>query len=515
MSFTVVANGTPPLSYQWRKDSVAISGATSTTLTLNNVQSTTAGSYTVTVSNAAGTVTSNAATLTVNVAATITAQPASQTVNAGATATFTVVATGTAPLSYQWRKDGAAIPGATNGTLTLSGVQSTDAGSYTVVITNSAGSTTSNAATLTVNVAAAINTQPASQAVNSGTTATFTVAATGTAPVSYQWRKDDTAISGATNDTLTLSSVQSTDAGNYTVVVTNSAGSTTSNAAMLAVTIPNPGRLINLSVLAPLTTAGDSFLLGYVVSGASATNPKPLIIRAAGPSLGALNYPGTLVDPKLELFAASTKTGENDDWGGSSATITAMAAVGAFAYTGPASRDAAVVANITSRDNSVKISAGASAVNGTGAVIAEVYDATPTASFTVTTPRLINFSVIKNVGSSVTLGFVIGGTPSETVLVRAIGPTLGLAPFNVGGTMADPKVELFDATGKSLATNDNWGGTAALTAAFSQAGAFVLPANSKDAALVTTLAPGDYSVVVTPVSGTATGTALLEVYDVP
>src|SRR5262249_31277096 len=152
----------------------------------------------------------------------------------------------------------------------------------------------------------------------------------------------------------------------------------------------------------------------------------------------------------LELFAGATKTGENDDWGGASSTSAAMTAVGAFAYGSATSRDAAFVTNIATRDNSVKISAGASAPNRAGGVIAEVYDATPTASFTAaTTPRLINFSVIKNVGTSVTLGFVIGGTTSETVLVRAIGPSLGIAPFNLPAVMADPQVELFDAAGKS------------------------------------------------------------------
>jgi hypothetical protein len=278
----------------------------------------------------------------------------------------------------------------------------------------------------------------------------------------------------------------------------------------------NPGRLVNLSVLAPLTAAGDTFSLGYVVSGATASNPKPLVVRAAGPSLGALGYPGVLDDPKLELFAGSTKTQENDDWGGLATTTSAMAGVGAFAYSSATSLDAAIAMNTTSRDNSVKISAGAHTANGTGAVIAEVYDATPGSSYnSATTPRLINFSIIKNVGASVTLGFVIGGATSETVLIRAVGPALGIAPFNIGGVMADPQVELFDAAGKSLATSDNWGGTAALIAAFDGTGAFRLPVTSKDAALVITLAPGNYTIAVTPVTGTSGGIALLEVYDVP
>ncbi len=366
--------------------------------------------------------------------------------------------------------------------------------------------------------------QPSAQNAFAGGTASFNIGATGVGTLTYQWRKDGVPIAGATGSTLTLSAITAANAGSYDVIVRDSTSTLTSATAHLSVASAPPvattvpAHLINLSVLAPLVTAGDSFSLGYVVNGATTTNPKPLVIRAAGPSLGALGVGGTLLDPKIELYADSTKTGENDDWGGSSATAAAMAAVGGFAYTSPTSRDAAVAANISSRNNSVKVSAGALVPSGTGTVIAEVYDATPTASFNATTtPRLINFSVIKTVTTSVTLGFVVGGSAgtTENVLVRAIGPTLGVAPFNVGGAMADPKVELFDAFGKSIASNDNWGGTAALSAAFGQTGAFALATGSKDAALVAQLAPGNYSVVVTPVTGSASGIALLEVYDVP
>src|SRR5439155_1646557 len=139
--------------------------------------------FAVVVTNTAGTVTSAAATLTVNpapVAPAISTQPGNQTVTAGQTATFTVVATGTAPLGYQWQKNGSA---------------------FAVVVTNTAGTVTSASATLTVNpapVAPAITTQPANQTVTAGQTATFTVVATGTAPLGYQWQKNGANIAGAT-----------------------------------------------------------------------------------------------------------------------------------------------------------------------------------------------------------------------------------------------------------------------------------------------------------------------------
>src|SRR5256886_2251771 len=174
------------------------------------------------------------------VAPLITTQPASQTVTLGQTATFTVVATGTAPLSYQWRKSGTAISGATAPTYTTPATTSADSGSqFTVVVSNTAGSVTSNAATLTVNASAtapSITTQPASQTLTVGQTATFTVVATGTAPLSYQWQKNGTAITGATSATYTTPATTSADNGaQFVVVVSNVAGNVTSNAATLTV----------------------------------------------------------------------------------------------------------------------------------------------------------------------------------------------------------------------------------------------------------------------------------------
>src|SRR4029077_10957841 len=197
----------------------------------------------VVVSNTAGSVTSSAAILTVNAAAvapSITTQPASQTVTAGQTAFFSVAATGTAPLTYQWQKNSVAITGATSSSYTTPVTASSDNGAqFTVVVTNTAGSATSSAAILTVNaapVAPSITTQPASQTVTAGQTAPFSVAATGTAPLTYQWQKNSVAITGATSSSYTTPVTASSDNGaQFTVVVTNTAGSATSSAAILTV----------------------------------------------------------------------------------------------------------------------------------------------------------------------------------------------------------------------------------------------------------------------------------------
>lgn len=209
------------------------------------------------------------------VAPSITTQPASQTVTAGQTASFSVVAAGTAPLAYQWRKNNVAISGATSPSYTTPATTSSDNGAqFTVVVSNSAGSVTSNAATLTVNppvVAPTITTQPASQTVIAGQTATFTVAATGTAPLTYQWRKNGAAISGATSPTYTTPATKAADNGaQFTVVVTNSAGSATSNAAALTVTVPLP--TVASLTLNPTSVVGG---LGSSTGTVTLSGPAP------------------------------------------------------------------------------------------------------------------------------------------------------------------------------------------------------------------------------------------------
>src|SRR4029077_4149558 len=243
-SFSVAATGTAPLSYQWQKNGVAISGATSSSYTTPATTSSDNGAqFTVAVSNTAGSVTSNAATLTVNAAAvapSITTQPASQTVTAGQTASFSVAATGTAPLSYQWNRNGTAISGEPRPSSPPPATINSDNGAqFTVLVSNSAGSATSSAATLTVNaapVAPSITAPPASQSVTAGQTASFSVAATGTAPLSYQWMKNSVAISGATSSSYTTPGTTTSDNGaQFTVVVSNTAGTVTSSAATLTV----------------------------------------------------------------------------------------------------------------------------------------------------------------------------------------------------------------------------------------------------------------------------------------
>jgi hypothetical protein len=238
VTFTVGASGTPAPTFQWQKGGANIPGATGTTFTLNNVTTADAATYTAVATNSAGSATSNSAVLTVtstSVAPFITAQPSGQTVAMGASVTFVVAASGTPAPTYQWQKNGAVIAGSTDPTFTLNGVTSADDATYTAVATNNAGSATSNGAVLTVTSPPVITTQPASQTVAAGANVIFTVAASGTPTPAYHWQKNGAAISGATGVTLALSSVTTADAATYTAVATNSAGTATSNGAVLTV----------------------------------------------------------------------------------------------------------------------------------------------------------------------------------------------------------------------------------------------------------------------------------------
>ncbi|MFI5335407.1 MAG: immunoglobulin domain-containing protein [Opitutales bacterium] len=250
VTFTAAASGTPAPTYQWQLAGVNISGATSASYSIASAAAANAGSYTVVATNSAGTATSSAAALTVNAATSapvFTTQPASLTVTAGAAVAFTVAASGTPAPTYQWQLGGVNISGATGASYSIASAAAANAGSYTVVATNSAGTATSSAATLTVNaatggnVAPSISTQPASQTVTAGSAASFTVAASGTPAPTYQWQKGGVSISNATGTSYSIASAQSSDAGSYTVVVTNSAGTVTSAAATLTVNAATSG----------------------------------------------------------------------------------------------------------------------------------------------------------------------------------------------------------------------------------------------------------------------------------
>ncbi len=234
-SFSVVAEGTDPLGYQWSFNGTNVLEATNSVLVITNVQLADGGSYGVEVSNEYGTTTSSNAVLSVGEVAVIVTQPRDQAVPVGGTASFEVAATGTAPLDYQWSLERTDLAGATNSLLTLTNAQLSDGGSYAVRVANAFGVATSSNALLTIGVAPAIVTQPTNLAVAVGGVATLSVVAEGTDPLGYQWSFDGTNVLGATNGVLVITNVQLADGGSYAVEVSNAFGTATSSNAVLSV----------------------------------------------------------------------------------------------------------------------------------------------------------------------------------------------------------------------------------------------------------------------------------------
>ena len=231
----IVATACSPLAFQWYFNDSALAAQTNSTLTLSNLTSGFAGNYSAVATAAGGSSTSAVASLIVVVPPSILTPPQSQTVIQGSNATFNVEAIGTLPLSYRWQFNETNLTGASADTLTLVSVQPDEAGNYAVVVANDWGSVTSAVVSLTVEVPPSIISSPQSTTVVQGSNATFSVSSSGTGQLIYQWQFNGTNLAGAGGDTLVLTNVQSGDAGDYSVTVSNVAGITNSAAAVLAV----------------------------------------------------------------------------------------------------------------------------------------------------------------------------------------------------------------------------------------------------------------------------------------
>lgn len=190
---------------------------------------------------------------------TIVQQPQSLTVSPGGTATFTVTATGTAPLTFQWQKDGENLQGEDAGELILEGVALSDEGAYSVQISNEAGSVISRSARLTVaDLPPRITRQPGDRTVATGASAEFQVDASGTIPLRFQWLHNGTLISGATNRLLLLTGVTAEDNGDYQVRVFNDLGSELSEPAELLVVDSQLAPSITRQPVDQTVQAGDT-----------------------------------------------------------------------------------------------------------------------------------------------------------------------------------------------------------------------------------------------------------------
>ncbi|MGD1032270.1 MAG: S8 family serine peptidase [Opitutaceae bacterium] len=375
-----------------------------------------------------------------------------------------------------------------------------------------------------------ITTQPASQTVDAGSSPTLSVAAAGA--INYQWQLNGTSIAGATNSSLTLANIGTAQAGSYTVVATNPAGSTTSSPA--SVTVNANSYLYNISSRAYLGSGPfQNIVAGFYTEGSGTKNVVVCgmgpDLAAIDPALGGLN----LTSPKLTLINGSSATlVTNSAWGGAPALTSELASVYATPPVLPAnSSDAAAFMGIPAGSGIGYTAEVDGLNNNTGIALVEVYDYD---SYTTVAPssHLINISTRAFVGpgnDALVAGFYIFGSTSQTLLVRAVGPGLAAAnPALSGLTLATPTLTLFDLTGAIIATNTGWGnaparGNSTVSAGLQPAttaimgGVYASPiaAGSTDCAMVVTLpANTGYTVQVNGV-GSTTGIALVEVYNIP
>ena len=278
----------------------------------------------------------------------------------------------------------------------------------------------------------------------------------------------------------------------------------------LGVAAGGTGRLSNLSVRSLAGQAAETLIVGFVAGGSGS---KRVLVRGVGPTLGQapFNVAGVLADPVLRLYDEGALRTENDDWsGGVTATlISATAAqVGAFPLPNP-SKDAALVADLEPKGYTAHVTGNA---GGVGVALVEAYDAGGTGA-----ARLRNVSARSRVGTGgdiLIAGFVVV-EGRQTLLIRGPGPTLGAAPFNVPGVLADPQLRIFRGS-TVVAENDDWSkasNAAQIASVAAQVGAFALQAGGRDPAMVVTLPPGAYTAQISGV-GATTGVALIEVYEV-
>lgn len=576
VSLTFTAQGTD-LTYQWLKDGQPVAGATSATLILATAQFSDAGSYSVIISNSFGSVTSSSAVLGVLETPPepfITSQPRSTTAWTEASASFSVTATGI-NLTYQWRKHGSPIAGATSSTLLIPHVvPAVDYAGYDVVIANSLGSVTSETVTLSTPPIPTIDRQPVAFTCGVGENAIFSVTATSSG-LSYEWYKDGLALGGNMTDTLTINSVKSSDFGVYYVVVINKAGSVQSASVALSFAAPSlvrqplaaasfPGGSATFSVTAASSSLSYQWYKGGVpVAGAASasltinpvtesdygsyyvavTNPvgsvQSAIVSLAPPArIVNLSVRTDLSAGQVLILGFVTNAGNKDVLvraAGPYLTSLNLGLLGLsdprmYVYNGQTvllqnddwdpslaavfSRLGASPFSSGSKDSAALLSfngTGNRTVQTSGPGTGTVLVETYDASPSLTT-RLINVSARNHVGTGNAV-LIAGFVLTGDAPAKVLIRGLGpdLLKFGVPDPLADPVLTIFHGN-EVIASNDNWDTSLAPT--FSLVGAGALTPGSTDAAILVTLSPGVYSAILSG-KDNGTGEGLVEIFEVP
>lgn len=440
---------------------------------------------------------------TTAVSPTISHAPVASSAPTGGTVTFSVTASGSPSPAYQWLKNGLPIMQATSAALTLTNLGPDDAGIYSVQVSNSVGSVTTAGATLTVSAPTppAINVQPVGGMFYTGDRIALSVSASGSPAPTYQWTRNGTVLPGATLASLTISSAQHADAGDYLCTATNAGGAAVSSVAHVAV-LPRVKNLSALFSLGTIEGVGTFTLEGSV--------SKRLLIRASGPALATFGVAQPAQNPQLAIYnSAGTLVAANSAWGqaaNASAIASAAPTVGAFALAA-GSLDSAVLATFAPGTYAVRVTNG----SGAGAVLLELYDLDA-----ATTGDTFPWFALR--AQTLDNGTISGGmAPSDrggrNFLVRASTPALG-----VPTAVFDPRISI-QRDSITVASNDNWDAigsdVASINAAVARLGAVPFVAGSTDAALVAggNLHASPISVLVQGTPGTGPAVVLLEAWD--
>ena len=508
ITFSASATGTPTPTWQWVKDGVAIDGATKSFLTLASVTLADAARYTVTATNSVGAV-SASARLNVRAAPVFTASPSNQEVAAGTNVSLVAVVTGFPAPALQWRKNGVAIRGAVTDKLTLVNVSAGDSARYDVVATNALGAATSATATLTVIVRDFSGAYFGKFAGAAGDFALY-MRANGTGVFIGFLPGSKTAIV-ATNVVVDLS-------GNFSLSVA-------ATAASAAVGGQLSGAGSDSSFSPPIAAAAQSVTLRGTLN--DTTGALTASVPELGVTLDGARAATTGAAAAQAGYYSGALVGSADGRGyvivGADGQAFALAAAsssvdGATGTVGTNGRLTLTTANQSTIDLGFTNGALSGTVKSAAGVTASLNGATDALAGT---ERLANISARGGTapGAPLIAGFVVSGATPKQVLIRAAGPALAPAPFNVAGALDDPVLQLFRGN-TVIAQNDNWSAPAsagaAITAAAASVNAFAFRGGSADAALLTTLTPGNYTVQISAgaTSANSTGVVLAEIYEI-
>ena len=495
ITLRAAAVATPAVTYRWSKDGVSIAGATGAEYAIANATVADTGRYTVTAANIAGSATASG-TVTVQVAPNFTTAPSDQIVSVGTAVTLRVSVSGVPAPTLQWRKNGTVIPGATRESLNFASVTAADAGRYDVIGSNVLGAVTSSAATLTVNARNVTGTYVGQFSANAGDFALL-VRSNGTAVflghlpgAQTGVAATDLRVDAAGNFSLNLITLASelptqvlagetpVAAAPRPVTLRGNLNDTTSSVAGTIPELNVTFQGIGSPAADPTTAAAAGF---YQVA---------LVGTAAGRGYAIVAPDGEVLD----LTSAGTVLDSARGRLGSNGRLTTTSS-------GQASVDLGFANGAV--NGTVRTASGAS-----GSIVGA-------AENLLGQEHIVNLSVRTATSNAAPLitGFVVSGTATKDVLIRAAGPALLRPPFSVASALANPALQLFRGNAV-IGQNDDWGtpaaNVAALNAAVSRTAAFPFVAGSADAALLMTLTPGPYTVLI----GGGNGEVLAEVYEV-